>query len=67
MFAVFFLAGVIVSGALAYSGLVRGQLQLSKSKTITGTGAKIIGSLCALFALTLVGGVVWGVLQMMKG
>ncbi|MBU6413542.1 MAG: hypothetical protein KGS45_08710 [Planctomycetes bacterium] len=44
MYLIFFAAGLILSTSLAYAGLVRGQLQFSKSQTWTGTKAKAAGT-----------------------
>lgn len=67
MFAIFFLAGIIVAGSLAYAGLVRGQLPLSKERMLTGRTAKIIGYACLLLCLALSVGVVLSVLALLKG
>jgi len=66
MFAAFFLIGIVVSASLAYAGLVRGQLQFSKSKTLTGTTSKVIGTICLLLALALTAAVAVSVLAMLK-
>lgn len=67
MFAVFFLAGLILSGSLAYAGLVRGQLQFSKSTVWTGSKAKGAGIFALAVSVVLAAGVVWGVVMMLRG
>ena len=61
MFAVFFLAGVILSGALVYAGLIKGELKFSKSTTWTGRPAKIAGYFCLAVMIALLGGIAWSV------
>lgn len=67
MFAVFFLAGILIAGSLAYAGLVRGQLPLSKSKMLTGGTAKAIGLACLLLCLAMAAGIVISIRMMLKG
>jgi hypothetical protein len=60
-----FVAGMVLSFALAWQGLVGPGLKFSASHTLTGTTARLIGGLCALFGLALAAGVLWAILQMM--
>lgn len=59
MFIVFFLVGMIIAGNLAYAGLVRNQLSVSRAKVLTGTPAKVIGIICLVIFLALFAAVVW--------
>jgi hypothetical protein len=59
MFVVFFIAGMIVSGSLAYKGLVTGSLQFSKSTALTGGKAKTAGFFCLGIMLILLAATVW--------
>jgi hypothetical protein len=63
MFAIFFVAGIIVAGALAYNGLVRGQLQFSKTQTLRGRSAKIAGFACLALCVALLGAIVVSLLM----
>ena len=67
MFVIFFLVGIIVSGSLAYAGLVRGELAISSTKKATGKNAKIIGTCCLIFALVLLVGAIVSVVLMLRG
>lgn len=67
MFAVFFLAGMILSGSLAYAGLVRRELKFSKSKTLTGDAARNAGILCLGLLLILLAGLVWAIWTIATG
>lgn len=66
MLAAAFVAGMVLSFALAWQGLFGTGLKFSASRTLTGTTARVIGGLCALFGLALAAGVLWVVLQMMS-
>lgn len=59
MYLIFFAAGLILSTSLAYAGLVRGQLQFSKSQTWTGTKAKAAGTFALIISLALLSACAW--------
>jgi hypothetical protein len=64
MLAVFFIAGMILSGSLAYAGLVSGSLKLSKETTLTGKTAKTSGIACLVVMLILLGLAAWAIYMM---
>lgn len=58
---------MIISGKLAHAGLVKQQLQFSKSTTLTGPRAKSTGYFCLALFLLLLAGVVWLTLITIRG
>ena len=50
-FLIWCIIGVVIGGALAWSGIVVGKIQYSTTKTISGTKARLIGLVCLVIAL----------------
>ncbi|MCU0689440.1 MAG: hypothetical protein MUE97_06855 [Phycisphaerales bacterium] len=63
MFLAMFLVGLIVAAPLAWAGLVRGRLQVSKTTVWEGRRARLAGAFALAFILCLLGLVVWLQLQ----
>ena len=66
MLAAAFIAGMVLSFALAWQGLFGPGLKVTKDYTLEGTGAKVLGIICGLFGLSLLAGVVWVVMSLSK-
>jgi hypothetical protein len=62
----FFVAGIVLSGGLAYSGLVKGRLPVSKTANLTGRAAKVVGSVCLAFCVALLGAIALSIIYMAK-
>lgn len=50
LFIIVFGAGAIIAASIGFSGLVHRRLEVSKTKVLTGTAARIVGTLCLTFA-----------------
>ncbi len=66
MFIAFFGAGLVVSLSLAYAGLVRRELSISKNSKATGTTAKVIGLCCLGISIALLAAIAWAVMAMIS-
>jgi hypothetical protein len=50
-FLIWCIIGVVIGGALAWSGIVVGKIQYSTTKIISGAKARLIGLVCLVIAL----------------
>jgi hypothetical protein len=62
MLVVFFAAGLIVSSSLAYAGLIKGELQFSAGRQLTGTAARNVGIACGVLSLAMLALIAWAMM-----